>query len=82
MRIHFFGTDGGGWYIGPDGKIHRFPGWNPDAVKEMTHALNVIREAGHLKTPGLADHAIKSVMDFVQKELGQHMKDGGVVVFG
>ena len=85
MRIYFigrFGTDAGGWYIGPDGKIHRVPGWNPEAMVELTHALNVIREAGQLKTPGLAEHAIKGVMDFAQKELGGHIKDGGVLVLG
>jgi hypothetical protein len=77
-----FGTDAGGWYIGPDGKIHRVPGWNPEATVELGHALNVIREAGRLKTPGLAEAAIKSVMGLVQKELGSYVKDGGVVVVG
>jgi hypothetical protein len=83
MNIYFLGSvgsDAGGWYIGADGKIHRIPGWNPEALADLTHALNVIREAGRLKTPGLADAAIKSVMDFAQKELGAHVKDGGVVV--
>lgn len=85
MNIYFIGprgTDAGGWYIGPDGKIHRIPGWNPEAMVEMSHAINVIREAGQLKTPGLAQAAIKSVMEFAQKELGQHVKEGGVVVIG
>jgi hypothetical protein len=27
-----FGTDAGGWYIGPDGKIHKVPPWNPESI--------------------------------------------------
>ncbi len=85
MNIYFIiggGTDAGGWYIGSDGKIHRIPGWNPEAMVELTHALHIIREASRLKTPGLAEHALKSVMDFTQKELGAHLKEGGVLVLG
>ena len=80
--IIVFGTDGGGIVIGPDGKPKPFPGWGPDAVRELSHALGVIREASQLKTPGLANRAIKSVMAFTQKELGQHVKNGGVFVLG
>jgi hypothetical protein len=76
------GSDAGGWYIGADGKIHRIPGWNPEAIRELGHAVSVIREAGQLKTPGLADAAIKSVMDFVQREVGGQLKGGGVLVVG
>jgi hypothetical protein len=85
VNIYFLGgvgTDAGGWYIGPDGKIHRIPGWNPEAMLELTHALNVLREAALLKTPGLADTAIRSVMGFVQKELGSQIEGGGVLVVG
>lgn len=85
MNIYFIGrvgSDAGGWYIGSDGKIHRIPGWNPEAMLEMTHAINVIREAGQLKTPGLADAALKGVMEFAQKELATHVKGGGVLVIG
>jgi hypothetical protein len=79
--IIFFGTDGGGVIVTPEG-VKPFPGWGPEAVSELSHALRVIREASQLKTPGLADRAIKSVMDFTQKELGKHMKNGGVFVLG
>ena len=85
MNIYFIGragTDAGGWYIGSDGKIHRIPGWNPDAMADLSHAINVIREAAQIKTPKLADRAIKSVMDFAQKELAGHVKEGGVLVLG
>ena len=85
MNIYFIGrvgSDAGGWYIGSDGKIHRIPGWNPEAMLEVTHAINVIREAGQLKTPGLADAALKGVMEFAQKELATHVQGGGVLVIG
>ena len=83
MNIYVIGgTDAGGWYIGPDGKIHRIPGWNPEAMVELGHALNILREAGQLKTPRLAAAAIKSVSEFVQKELSANLKEGGVVLLG
>jgi hypothetical protein len=85
MNIYFIGpigTDAGGWYIGPDGKIHRVPGWNPEAMVELTHALTILREAGQLKTPGLAEAAIQSVLEFTQREFSEQVKEGGVVVIG
>jgi len=86
MNIYFIGpgvgTDAGGWYIGPDGKIHRVPGWNPEAMLDLARAVSIIRQAGQLKTPGLADATIKSVMDFAQKQIAEHVKDGGVLVVG
>jgi hypothetical protein len=85
MNLYFIGrggSDAGGWYIGPDGKIHRIPGWNPEAMLELTRAVNVIREAGHFKTPGLAEATLRGVMDFAQKELATHLKGGGVLVIG
>lgn len=85
MKIYFIGgafTDAGGWWIGSDGKIHRIPGWNPEAMVEVSHAINVIREAGQLKTPGLAEATIQDVLDFVQKELAANVKENSVVVLG
>jgi hypothetical protein len=85
MNIYFIGrigSDAGGWYIGADGKIHRIPGWNPEAMLELSRAIEVIRNAGELKTPGLAEAAIKGVMEFAQKQLGEHVKGGGVLVVG
>ena len=86
QRIHFigggFGSDAGGWYIGPDGKVHHFGGWNPEAISELGHAVRVLREAAQLKTPGVAEAAIKSVMELVQTQLGEHVKSGDVLVVG
>jgi hypothetical protein len=84
MNIYYISTgvftDAGGWYIGPDGKIHPVPPWNPDAMRDLAHAVNIIGEAGRVKTPGVADAWIKNVMGFAQKELETHLKGGGVLV--
>lgn len=74
------GTDAGYWVIGPDGKVHHVGGWAPERLAEVNSALNIIREATQLKTPGLAEAAIKSVVGFAQKELQAHIKEGGAVV--
>jgi len=47
---------------------------------DLSRAINVIGEAGRIKTPGVADVAIKGMMAFAQKELDAHIKDGGVLV--
>jgi hypothetical protein len=70
------GSDAGYWYIGPDGKLHHVPGWDPEGLAELGAAVNIMREATRLKAPGLAEAAIKSVMDFTQKELASHLKQG------
>jgi hypothetical protein len=75
--IGHIGSDAGYWYIGSDGKLHHVPGWDPEGIAELAAAVNIMREATRLKTPGLAEAAIKSVMEFTQKELGTHLKDAG-----
>jgi hypothetical protein len=51
-------------------------------MAEVSASLNIIREATRLRTPGLAQAAIKSVIGFAEKELGQQFKEGGVIVMG
>lgn len=83
MRIFFAGspfTDAGGIYIGPDGKIHRVPGWNPEAISELGRAVSILGTAVQLKNPALAHGVTSSVLDFAQKELKTHMEGGGVLV--
>lgn len=77
------GSDAGYWYIGSDGKLHHAGGWEAQGLRELSAALNIIREATQLRTPGLAEAAIQSVMKFTDQQLGQHVKDsggGGVVI--
>ena len=73
------GTDGGGWIIGPDGKLRPVPGWNPEGFRDFQRAVGVIREAAQIKNPAVSEQAIKSVIGFAQKELGAHLKEGAVV---
>lgn len=77
------GTDAPGIIITfENGKvvIKRVPGWNPDQFVELGAALNILREATKLKTPGLAEAAAHSVMEFTQKQLDQHVKGNAVLV--
>ena len=76
-------TDAPGWQITfENGKvvIKRIPGWNPEQLSELTAALNIIREATKLKTPGLAEAAAASVMEFTEKQLSQHVQGGAVLI--
>ncbi len=82
MNLFFIGrigSDAGGWWIGPDGVIHVVPGWNPEAVEELERAVNIIRLAGQLRTAGLGQRVVESVLPFVQKQLGAHTGGGDVV---
>ena len=84
MNIYYISsgvfTDAGGWYIGPDGKIHKVPGWNPEAMVDLARAVNIIGDAARLKTPGLADQTLRGVMEFAQKEFANNIKGGGILV--
>jgi hypothetical protein len=44
MLILFGGGDGGGIYIGPDGRIHRLPPWTPNVMAQLK-AANVLTTA-------------------------------------
>ncbi len=73
------GTDAPG-IIWDGHKFKRIPGWNPEAMVELTHAINIISQAGRLKTPGLAEAAAKIVTELVDKEFAAHVQGGGIVV--
>jgi hypothetical protein len=81
-RIIFIGTDGGGWYIGKDGKIHRIPGWNPEELKDVAHLLGALRDVSQIKTAGVADRLSAALHETVTKQLGAHIQAGDVVVLG
>ena len=76
-----FGTDAGYVWIGPDGKIHRVPGWNPEQLSEVSKAVSILTQAAALKTPGLAEKVGSVLTEFVQKEISGHVKEtGGISV--
>ena len=67
------GSDGGGFYIGSDGKIHPVPGWEAGRMAEVQIAINLLREASRLKTPGLATSLSEGLGRFVHNELSGHL---------
>jgi hypothetical protein len=73
------GSDAGYWVWDGNG-FHHVGGWGVDQLVEVSAALNIMREATRLKTPGLADAAAKTVAEFAQKQLASHVKEGSGVV--
>jgi hypothetical protein len=70
------GSDAGYWVYGPGG-WHHVGGWGVESLAEVKAALQIIAEAPRLKTPGLADATTRGLVEFVQKELAAHVKEGG-----
>jgi hypothetical protein len=71
------GTDAGYWYIDANGVLHHVGGWGTDRLTEFSAAVSILREAVNLKTPGLAEAAIKSVLSFAESQIKEHVKDTG-----
>ena len=71
------GSDAGGWWIGPDGKIHRVPGWNPEAVIDLEHAVNIVRLASQLRAEDVGQRVIETVMPFVQEQMKANLGELG-----
>jgi hypothetical protein len=61
-------------------KIVRVPGWEIDQMTEIKNVLGILQKAGALKTPGLAEKVAAPLAEIVQKQFGEHMKEGGVFV--
>ena len=70
------GSDAGYWVWDGHGWRH-VGGWGVEQLVEVSAALAIMKEATQLKTPGLADAATKTVAEFVQKQLGEHLKQHG-----
>ncbi|HEY3947588.1 hypothetical protein [Phenylobacterium sp.] len=78
------GTDAPGIQIVSDGHggwvLKRVPGWNPEAMAELAHGLEVISAGSRLKTSGLAEQVINSVSGLVEQQLGEHVGGAANVV--
>lgn len=73
------GSDAGYWeWDGHEWK--HVGGWGVEQLTEVAAALNIMRESTRFKTPGLAVAATRTVAEFAQKQLGEHLKGSGVVV--
>lgn len=76
------GSDAGYWTF-EGGKLVHHGGWAVESVREVQAALSVMAQSAQLKTPGLAESVARTVGDFVQKQLGEHLgqsAQGGTVV--
>jgi len=73
------GSDAGYWVWDGTG-FHHVGGWGVDRLQEVSAALNIMREASRLQTPGLADAAAKVVSDFLTKELQGQLGSGTATV--
>jgi len=78
--IGHIGSDAGYWVIDANGHIRHVEGWGIDQLAEFRNAVTIMATATQLKTPGLAEAAIKSVHGLAQSQLAEHLKEGGVVV--
>jgi hypothetical protein len=76
------GTDGPGFQIviiNGVPQIKPIPPWGEQLI-EIRNTLGVLQRAGALKTPGIAEKVMQPLVDVIQKQLGPHMKEGGVII--
>jgi hypothetical protein len=88
MMVLFGGGDGGGFWIGPDGKIHRIPPWNPELLRQLRAAKAVLSAADGLGEKGLGrellgigERLTTTAIPEVVKVAGQAGAEEGPVVF-
>jgi hypothetical protein len=53
-----FGGDGGYWYIGADGKLHRVPPWSPEVFRDLNAAASLLSMAEGIKQVGIRKQLI------------------------
>ncbi|MEA2329807.1 MAG: hypothetical protein QOE68_4766 [Thermoanaerobaculia bacterium] len=82
LFIGQIGSDAGGWWIGPDGKVHKVPGWGVDQLREVSHLARSLQSISQLKTPGLSERVGVALVESLHKALEGHVKEGDVVVLG
>ena len=76
MLILFGGGDGGGFYVGADGRIHRIPPWTPDVQAQLKAvsalvALDGVHESGIAKeATALAERLSTKVIPQITKTVG------------
>jgi hypothetical protein len=68
MLILFGGGDGGGIYVGADGKVHRIPPWSPETMAEL-RAANRLVQAGRLQRDAANAHLGELVQGLLAKAL-------------
>lgn len=78
MRFIVIGpiTDAGYWVIDANG-LHHVGGWGVERMAEFSAAANILRQAVQLKTPAVAEAAVKSVLRFAEEQIKQNVKESG-----
>ena len=70
------GTDAPGFKLVPDGhggyKVVPVPGWNPEAMAELSAAFSILQQASRLKQPDASKGAMAAVSKLVNDGL-QHV---------
>jgi hypothetical protein len=84
MLVLFGGGDGGGFYVGPDGKFHKIPPYSPDVgakLKATNHLLQATRLARlpHAELVGHAQNLFAAAAPEAAK--GVIIVDGSPVVY-
>ena len=70
-------ADGGGVYIGPDGKLHVIPPWNPEAavlLNSVLVAFSAVAAATTIAERGVRQQTLKAALENLThqvRELGQ-----------
>jgi hypothetical protein len=75
--IGHIGSDAGYTWIDAQGHVHHVPGWQPEELREVATAINILSQATAFKTPGLSERVVGVLREFVQGELSSRLKDGG-----
>jgi len=67
------GTDAPGYKLVPDGhggyKVVPVPGWNPEAMLELSAALSILQQASRLKQPDASKGVMAAVSKIAQSGL-------------
>jgi hypothetical protein len=66
-----YGNDGGFWYIGADGKLHRVPPWNPELFKDINAAATLLSIAQGIKQSEIS----KQLVDVSERLVAGHVKE-------
>lgn len=84
MLVLFGGGDGGGFYVGADGKIHRIPPWNPEITAQLKAVsalagVSTLHDAALTKEVGtLAERLSTKVIPQVTKTVGTQIGDTSI----
>ncbi|MGH7618634.1 MAG: hypothetical protein ACREPM_15550 [Gemmatimonadaceae bacterium] len=71
MLILFGGGDGGGIYVGPDGKVHRIPPWNPELLLQLK-AVSALVNVGTVTDAGLS-HEVGALAERLSTRVIPHV---------